>query len=180
MVFKGSLCKTKLDELLLLHELRVGAVVDDVGAEDGGGQGAVYFFGIEIGVLSIEDEFVTIEAEVDGDVLSEELESEDVAILRSVSRVWGPPASLNSGEQKTYLFPVGDKEVVWLHPVCHRISDERYPVEDGGWFCLASREELADDVAYKEHDEGECHVLAKPRYYLHFLQEFEEVEKLIG
>ena len=52
--------------LLLFHEFRVGAVVDNVGSEDRRCKLAVDFFGVDILQLSIEDELVAFNAEVDG------------------------------------------------------------------------------------------------------------------
>lgn len=48
--------------LLLLHELSIGAIVDDVTTEDGGSEGGVNLFGIHITKLAIEDELVALGA----------------------------------------------------------------------------------------------------------------------
>src|SRR5690606_8972227 len=45
--------------LLLLHELRVGAVVDHIPSEDRGGQASVDFFGVDVLELAVEDEVVS-------------------------------------------------------------------------------------------------------------------------
>jgi hypothetical protein len=52
--------------LLLLHKFGVGTVVDDVRSEDGRCKLAVDFFGADVLQLSIEDELVAFNAEVDG------------------------------------------------------------------------------------------------------------------
>ena len=65
----------------MLHELAVWAVVDDVGAEDGGGELGVDFLGVDVLELAVQDEFVAVGADVDGGLLAEKDESEDVAKL---------------------------------------------------------------------------------------------------
>jgi hypothetical protein len=49
-------------DLLLLHELGVGTIVDNVTTEDGGGEGRVDFFGVDITQLAVEDELVALGA----------------------------------------------------------------------------------------------------------------------
>lgn len=51
--------------LLLLHELRIGAVVDHVLPKYRSGEWTVYFLRIEIFVLSIQDEFVSFDSQAD-------------------------------------------------------------------------------------------------------------------
>lgn len=62
--------QAELDELLLLHELGVGAVVDNIGTEDGSGEGAVDFFGVDILELAVEDEVVALSTETDSCLLA--------------------------------------------------------------------------------------------------------------
>ncbi len=66
MRLERRLCEPKLDELLLLHELCVRAVVDDVFAEYGRREGPVDFLGVDVGELAVEDEFVARETQVAG------------------------------------------------------------------------------------------------------------------
>jgi len=68
-------------DLLLLHELRVGAIVDDVLAEDGRGQGGIDLLGAHIANLAVENELVAQRADTDGRLASEEDEGEDIAVL---------------------------------------------------------------------------------------------------
>ena len=82
MAFKCLLGQSELDKLLLFHELGVWAIVYDIGAENGGRQGAVDLFGVEILVLSVEDEFVAVEAKVASDFLPEKNKRENVTVLR--------------------------------------------------------------------------------------------------
>lgn len=79
--FESLLCKGELDKLLLLHELGVGAAVDDVGAEHGDGKRAVDLFGVEVLVFSIEDEVVSVDTKVAHHLLTEQGETEYVAVL---------------------------------------------------------------------------------------------------
>lgn len=74
-----------LAHLLLLHQLRVGAVVDDILAEDGSGERAVDLLGVDILDLSVEDEVVALGVEADSHLAAKENESEDIAVLLLVS-----------------------------------------------------------------------------------------------
>lgn len=67
--------------LLLLHEFRVGAVVDDVGTEDWGGDGTVDLFRVDVLELAVENEFVAVDAEVNRRLLSKEDEGKDISVL---------------------------------------------------------------------------------------------------
>lgn len=58
MRFQRRLGEAEFDELLLLHELRVRAVVYDVRPEDGSGEFAVDFLCIYVFELAVEDEVV--------------------------------------------------------------------------------------------------------------------------
>lgn len=67
--------------LLLLHQLGVGAVVDDITSEDGGGQDSVNLLSVDILELSVEDEVVSSRAYSHGGLFAEENKGENVAIL---------------------------------------------------------------------------------------------------
>lgn len=67
--------------LLLLHELGVGAVVDDVASKDRSGQDGVDLLGVHILELAVENEVVALGADGDGGSLAKEDESEDITIL---------------------------------------------------------------------------------------------------
>lgn len=56
--------------LLLLHEFGVGTVVDNIRSEDGCCKLAVDFFGIDVFQLSIEDELIAFNAEVNSGFLA--------------------------------------------------------------------------------------------------------------
>lgn len=51
-----------LTDLLLLHELGIGAIVDNVATENRGGERRVDFFGVDIAQLAIENELVALGA----------------------------------------------------------------------------------------------------------------------
>lgn len=72
---------------LLLHELAVGAVIDDIPAKDRRGQDTVDLLGIDILGLAIQDELVALGADIDGGLLAEENEGENIAKLCAVARV---------------------------------------------------------------------------------------------
>jgi hypothetical protein len=67
--------------LLLLHELRVGAIVDNSGTEDWGGKFSVDLLGVDVLEFAIEDKLVASSSKVYGRLLSEENEGEDITIL---------------------------------------------------------------------------------------------------
>lgn len=67
--------------LLLLHELGVGAVVDNIASKNGSGQNSVDILSIHILELAVEDEVIALGAESDRGLLAEENEGEDVAKL---------------------------------------------------------------------------------------------------
>lgn len=72
-----------LHKLLLLHELGVGAVVDDVPAKDGGREDSVDLLGVDVLELAVEDEVVTGRANCDGGLFSEENKGENVTVLQN-------------------------------------------------------------------------------------------------
>jgi hypothetical protein len=69
--------------LLLLHELRVGTVINDILSEDRGGQDSVDFLGVDVFQLAVQDEIVARGSDVYGCFLAEENEGKDIAILMS-------------------------------------------------------------------------------------------------
>lgn len=67
--------------LLLLHELRVRAVIDDTCTENWRGEVGVDLLRVHVLQLSIEDELVAGCSKVYSRLLPEENEGEDIAIL---------------------------------------------------------------------------------------------------
>jgi hypothetical protein len=67
--------------LLLLHELRVRAVVDNIAAKDRGRQWRINLFGANIAQLAIHDELIALCAQIDGSLLAEKNERENVTVL---------------------------------------------------------------------------------------------------
>lgn len=68
--------------LLLFHELGIGAVVDDILAENRGSEDAVDLFGAHVAKFAVEDEIVALGANTYGRLLAEEDEGENIAMLR--------------------------------------------------------------------------------------------------
>lgn len=66
---------------LLLHQLAVGAIVDDISAEDGSGQDAVDLFSVDVLGLAVQNELVALGADVDGGLLAKENKGKDIAKL---------------------------------------------------------------------------------------------------
>jgi hypothetical protein len=72
--------------LLLLHELRVWAIVDHVRTENWRGERGIDLLGVHILKFAIKNELVALCPEINSCLLSEENESEDIAILLHISR----------------------------------------------------------------------------------------------
>lgn len=80
-------------DLLLLHQLCIGAVIHHTLAEDWGAKRAVYFLRIDIFQLRIEDEFISLLAQTHGRLFSQEDKSKNIAILAlsqylTVTQMW--------------------------------------------------------------------------------------------
>jgi len=67
--------------LLLLHELGVGAIVDDILAKDRSGEDGVDLLSADVLELSVENEVVSGRAKSNSGFLSEEDKGEDIAVL---------------------------------------------------------------------------------------------------
>ena len=87
---KGGEGRAKSDEkgglhvrtdLLLLHELRVGAVIDNIPTKDRSGENSVDLLGVDVAKLAVEDKLVALGSHVDGGLLAEQDEGKDVAVL---------------------------------------------------------------------------------------------------
>lgn len=119
--------------LLLLHELRVWAIVDDISSEDWGCEAGIDLLSVDILQLSVEDEFVALSTDVDSGLLAKQDESEDVAVL----------------------LPVLLKEAVRVHAISDGIANNWQPVEDERRLIWVLEEQLAQDVKDDgESDEG--------------------------
>ena len=69
-------------DLLLLHKLGVGTVVDNILAKDWGGEDGVYVLGADIANLAIEDEIIALGADTDRSLAAEEDKGEDITVLK--------------------------------------------------------------------------------------------------
>jgi len=70
-----------MTNLLLFHQLSVGAVIDDVLAEDGSREHGVDLLSVDILELAVQDEVVALSSDIDGGLLSEKNEGEDISVL---------------------------------------------------------------------------------------------------
>ena len=77
----SSLDADNVSHLLLFHELRVGTVIDDVLAENWGGERGVDIFSIDILQFAVEDEFIAFGADIDSHLPPEHNEGEHIAVL---------------------------------------------------------------------------------------------------
>jgi len=67
--------------LLLLHKLRVRAVVYDIIAEDRSAERAVDLLGIDILDFAVQDKIVSFSIQADGSLAAEQNEGKDIAVL---------------------------------------------------------------------------------------------------
>lgn len=119
-------------DLLLLHELRIRAVVHDVLAEDGRGQRRVDLLGVDILQLAIEDQIVALRTQTHRGLLAQQDEGKHIAVLLAT----------------------GEEELVRVDAVGNGAADEREQVEDEWWLSRIADEELAEDV---EKDDASYH-----------------------
>jgi hypothetical protein len=96
-----SSCTTvlTLTNLLLLHELRIGAVVDNILAENGSRKNGVDIFGAHVADLAVQDEVVALGADVDGGLLAEQNEGEAVAVLTEGKALDGPQTKASAASR---------------------------------------------------------------------------------
>jgi hypothetical protein len=67
--------------LLLLHEFRIGTIIDDVTPKYRGCQGRIDFLGTHIFELSVQDKVIALSTEINGSLLSQKDERENISIL---------------------------------------------------------------------------------------------------
>jgi hypothetical protein len=134
-----------LTNLLLLHELRVGAVIDNIFAENGGCQDGVDVFGAHVADLAVQDEVVALGADVNGGLLSEQNEGEAVAVLRekeALDEQW-QALQTNGG---AHLLSVLLEEAGRVHAVGDGAAHEGEPVEDERGLIGVLEERLVQNV----------------------------------
>jgi len=117
--------------LLLLHELGVGAVVDNILAKDGCGERVVDLLSVDILQLAIENEIIALGAQADSGLLAQEDESENI----------------------TVLLAAGKEEGVGVHAVGDGVADPWQEVEDERRLIGVAEEDLLEDI--QEDNEGE-------------------------
>lgn len=67
--------------LLLLHQLSIGAIVDDIATKDRGSQNSIDFLGVDVLELAVEDKVVSSRANGDGGPLAKQNKGENIAKL---------------------------------------------------------------------------------------------------
>ena len=72
--------------LLLFHQFRVGAIINDILSENGRAEDGVDFLGIHILEFAIKNELIALRSQIDCCLLAQQNESKYIAILRSISR----------------------------------------------------------------------------------------------
>lgn len=113
-------------------------------------------------MFSVQYKVVAVNAEVDGNLLSEENEGEEIAMLSKktvnhfdflkCSEWW--QLCLNWRLVCTYLLSALCKELGRIDAIRNRVANEWDPVEDQRWLVFASWKQLTDYVAHDE-DQGE-------------------------
>lgn len=131
--------------LLLLHKLRVWAVIHHVFTKNWGGERAVDFLRIQVFVLSIEYEVITLHPQAYSRLLPEEYEGKDVTILQLRSAWRGESMGR---KHSIYLFSATEKELVRINSVGNGTSKERHPVENDRRLIGVLEYELVENVEY--------------------------------
>jgi hypothetical protein len=121
--------------LLLLHQLGVGAVVDDIAAKDGRGQVGVDLLSVDILELAVEDEVVAGRAHGHGGLLAEKDKGKDIA----------------------KLFAVLLEELGRVHAVGDGASNNGEPVEDHGRLVGVPGQELVRNVEDDGQEDQTAH-----------------------
>ena len=57
--------------LFLLHEFRVWTIIHNITPENRGSQGAVYFLGIDVPMLAVEDKIVSLGSQTDSGLFAQ-------------------------------------------------------------------------------------------------------------
>lgn len=138
--------------LLLLHELGVGAIIDNIAAKDGSSQDSIDFFGVDVLKLAVEDKVVASRPNSNGGALSEEDKGENVAMLYILLVIESRDKYYR---RNIYLFAVLGEESRRIHAISDGAADEREPVENQRRFIGVLEENLASDIEeYGQHNEA--------------------------
>lgn len=143
-----SICiQSTLDHihLLLLHELRIRAVIYHVFPEHWGGERAVNFLRVQVLVLSVEYEVIALHPQAYSRLLPKEYERENVAILQLTS-AWRRESK--GRKHSIYLLSATEKEFVGINSVRNGTSKERHPVKNDRRLIGVFEYELAENVEY--------------------------------
>jgi hypothetical protein len=135
-----------ITHLLLLHQLGVGAIVDNILAKDGCGQHSVDLLGIDILQLPIEDELIALSAQIHRRLLPQEDKCENITILCTYQ---SRPFFGIFSRQNTNLCSALEEKFIWVDSVGDGAPNDGKPVEDHRGFVRVFEERLAQDV---EHD----------------------------
>lgn len=90
-----------LPYLLLFHQLRVGAIVNNMATKDRGCQWRIDLFGTNVAQFTIQDEFIALGAQVDRGFLSKKDESKNITVLSKVEEV----SLMILSSQRGFSFP---------------------------------------------------------------------------
>lgn len=121
--------------LLLLHQLSVGAVVDDVATKDGGSQDSINFFGVDVLELAVENKVVSSGANGDGGPLAKQNKGENIAKLQAkrldgIFQAQHSKETEKGAELAAYLGAVLLEERGRVHSISHGAADKGEPVEN--------------------------------------------------
>lgn len=135
--------------LLLFHELGIGAVVDNILAENRSGKDGVDLFGTHVAKFAVENEVVALGADAYGRLLAEENEGENIAMLRmkelagrrQENQILGARVAISTNLRSHLLEEPGR-----INSVFDGASEEREQMEDYWRFIGIFEEHLLHDV----------------------------------
>ena len=136
LVYCISVAQRMQSYLLLLHQFRVGTIVDNISSKDRRCKHRIDLLGIDVLVFAVQDELIAISSQVDGRLLSQQNERETIAIFRLAV----------------------EEELVRIDTVGDGAADDREQVEHDRRLVLLLEEQLLQDVKDDGEDEepDEC------------------------
>jgi len=126
-------------DLFLFHELRVWAVVHDIGTEHRRSQRTVYLLCIDILELPVKDEVVAFHAQANRGLLAKQDECEDITILHNIVRLF----AVILQALLAYLLATAEEEFVRIHAIDDGAPKNGEQVEDYGRFVWVPEQQLS-------------------------------------
>ena len=121
--------------LLLLHQLRIWAVIHDISPKHRCRERTIHLLRVDIPQLPVQDEIIALRSQAHRRLLAQQDEREDIAVL----------------------FSATEEELEWIDAIRDCVADEWHPVEDKRRFIGILRELLP----YHVYENRECDKGAK-------------------